>query len=109
MNEAKKRKYGESGLPNFGQNDNAFMPRKRTNMDSQSEQLEGIRPPINSGMFSGMPIHQQEALLMQNNESQESRDKLLGNLLPKASMLLDAEGVEKANGLYQKTELQDAK
>ena len=57
FNGSRKRKYAESGLPKFGHNENGMMSRKRLQMDTHSEHLEGLRPPISSSLLSGIPPH----------------------------------------------------
>ena len=37
---------------------------------------------------------------MQNNESQDSRDKLLSNLRPKTALIVGNEGLDTANAPY---------
>lgn len=69
-------------------------------MDCHSEHLDGIRPPLNTTLLTGLPPQQQDALIMQNNESQDSRDKLLSNLRPKTALIVGNEGLDTANAPY---------
>ena len=71
-------------------------PLDRNNLDVASQSSSSMFDRNAFQQFSQKKL----SVIMQNNESQDSRDKLLSNLRPKTALIVGNEGLDTANAAY---------